>query len=310
MPLDYLTKMLSPDDIAGHIERYQLEPKKQQFGSQAELIYRRGGFVASQVIWHDKLPRAMDFARQQIGRCVDKNISFQNGAVILARELEQPRGRFARRWHAPPGGLWGCLVHVGSLLEQARGLIPMAAGVACCRAVHDFGGTSAAIRWVNDILIDGRKLAGFLVESFTDPKFGEQYDLIGFGINLNNKIFPDELEGLAACLALAAGKEIDLKDFACSFFAHLRWELGRLYFDEDFWLQSGQYGRNNQYSVVSSWRSLTDTVGKRVAYGFDVIKNPLYKALVKGVQPDGSLLMQFDDGSEKTENAGEIRYLS
>ncbi len=184
---------LRPEEIQKYIHVNELPKKKELFAKHAEVIYRYGGFVASEVIVCKKLPRAMAFAKEQIQKSLAADRSFSNGTVIIAEELEKSKGRFTRDWHAPAGGLWGCLVHVNTLLEFSRNLIPLAVGVACCQAVRAFAGEKATIRWVNDVLVDGKKLAGFLVESFTDAAFGERYDLIGFGINVNNINFPGEL---------------------------------------------------------------------------------------------------------------------
>ena len=59
--------------------------------------------------------------------------------VTLADRLHRSKGRFDRTWHAPAGGLWGCLLHVNTLLPQSRNLISLAVGVACCEAVREVG---------------------------------------------------------------------------------------------------------------------------------------------------------------------------
>ncbi len=302
---------LTPQAIQQYIDAHHLPKKEAALSEHAQAVYRYGAFVASELICCKKLPRAMTFAKEQITQSLECGKGFSNGVVVVAEELEQSKGRFSRDWHAPVGGLWGCFVHVNTLLEQSRNLMSLAVGVACCQAVQEFTGEGATIRWVNDVLIKGRKLAGFLVESFTDPVFGERYDIIGFGININNSKFPEELAGLATSLAAVAGREVSLYDFALSFFSHLRWNFGLLYFEEDQLLKHGKYtGKDGEHLVVSSWKQLSDTVGKRVCYGFDVMISPQYEATVVAILPDGSLLMQFDDGTTTVENGGEIRYLS
>lgn len=301
---------LHRQDIQEQIAKVDLPRQRQLFGPESENIFRRGGFVGSTVEIYDRLPRAMELARVRIQEAIEQGKSFNNGTVILAEELEQSKGRFTRSWHAPLGGLWGCIVHVGSLLDVARGFIPLAVGLACCQAVREFGLDQAHIRWVNDVLIKNEKLAGFLIESFVDPRFGERYDLIGFGINVNNDQFPDELKGLATSMTRVLGKDVDLNRFARCFFAKLSWNLGLIYYEEHRYLENDHYsGTDDTHLVLDNWKQLSRTEGQRVLYGFDVMEQPQYEATVLKVVDDGGLLMQFDDGTTTIENSGEVRYI-
>ena len=135
----------------------------------------------------------MDYARGLIKKTVHAGSSVASGTVILADTMSRSKGRFTRQWHAPAGGVWGCMIHANTLLPQSRQFIPLATGLACCEAVREIGVEQATLRWVNDVLVDGRKLAGFLVESYTEPVHGEEFTLVGFGINVNNCSFPAEL---------------------------------------------------------------------------------------------------------------------
>lgn len=293
-------------DIQERLSSYVIAEKQLQFGDQALKIGRFGSFVGSAIHQFNKLPRAMALARDLINEAVDGGVSFNSGTIIVADSLQQSKGRFTRQWHAPEGGLWGCLVHVGSLQDESRKLIPLAVGVSCCEAVRDFGVDRATLRWVNDVLVTGEKLAGFLIESFTDYRYGERYDLIGFGINVNNTAFPKELNGLATSMKMVLGKDVDLTGFAINFFSRLSWNLGLLYYHESVDQEEAPASVN---PLLESWKMLSDTEGQRVVFGFDVMEAPQYEATVLKIQDDGSLLMQFDDGTTITENSGELRYL-
>lgn len=299
-------KKLTSLEILKRLQTHIIPEKEAKFGAQAIAISRFGSFVGADVLQHSKLPRAMQLARELIHEAVEDGRSFNSGTIILADQLEQSKGRFTRHWHAPEGGLWGCLVHVGSLQEDSRKFIPLAVGLSCCEALRDFGIEDARIRWVNDVLVGGVKLAGFLIESFTDYRYGERYDLIGFGINVNNTEFPPELNGLATSMKQILGYQVDLHQFALSFFARLAWNMGLLYHFETLDHDEHQFWVN---PLLDSWKALSDTEGQRVVFGFDVMESPQYEATVLKVLDDGSLLMQFDDGTTITENSGEIRYL-
>ncbi len=301
---------LTRQEIKQHISKNELVLRQKE-SAEADLIFRYGGFVGSSIESYSALPRAMEYARQSIKKANVENRSFANGTIFLAETLSGSKGRFTRAWHAPIGGLWGCLVHVGSLMNEGRKFLPMAVGLSCCQAMRDFGADKASVRWVNDVLCDSKKLAGFLVESYTDPTYGERYDLIGFGINLNNTKFPTELKKIAGSLSQTIGRQIDIHAFACAFFAKLTWNIGLLYYEEEHYLQNEVYsGAKNEQSLLTDWKEHTDTIGQRVRYGFNVEEKPQYEATVLDVQSDGGLLMQFDDGTTITEYSGEVRYLT
>lgn len=274
-----------------------------------EVVFRYGGFVGSVIECHEELPRAMDHARSRIASIEAESGSVQSGMVILADTMSRSKGRFTRSWHAPVGGVWGCLVHASTLLDLSKRFVPLAVGVACCEAVHASGGDTARLRWVNDVLFGEKKVAGFLVEGFSGPRYGDEYHMVGFGINVNNRTFPEELRTSATSLVHELGREFDLTRFTTLFLGKLAWNFGLLYHEEAAHLASGSYsGPDGQHQLLASWRSLSDTIGQRVLFGFDVMTSPQYEATVIGVDPDGGLRMRFDDGAVVVEHSGEIRY--
>ena len=302
---------LTPAVFHDYMATVELPVRSRQYGEQeAVAIARYGAFVGSEIRVYPALDRAMDQARLHISSCEKNGISVSSGGLILAETLRSCKGRFQRSWHAPLGGLWGCLFLADTFLPVFRNIIPLIPGIACCEALHQEGATDAAIRWVNDVLVDGRKQAGFLVEGFSSPVHHEQYHLLGFGLNVNNDSFPEELEDSATSLAMILGKEFDLASFALSFFAKMRWYIGLLFYEEKQWLDQGGRGEyDTEHPILSHWLALSDTVGKRVRFGYDVMQNPQYEALVTGVTRDGGLILAHDDGGESIERSGELRYV-
>ncbi len=276
-----------------------------------EEVVRYGSFVGSVIECHGQLPRAMDYARGQIDICAGSGRAMASGSVFLADKMSRCRGRFKRSWHAPRGGVWGCMVFANTLLPQWRSFISLTAGVACCEAVREICEVPSHLRWVNDVLVGGRKLAGFLVESYTEPRHGEEFALVGFGINVNNSFFPAELEGTATSLAQILGRNINLTEFTTIFLAKLAFNFGILLHEEARDLRGdGFSGSQGRHLLLDRWLDLSDTLGKRVIYGFDVMTAPQYQAEVMGFDPSGGLVLRLVDGSMKTEHSGEIRYLS
>jgi BirA family biotin operon repressor/biotin-[acetyl-CoA-carboxylase] ligase len=291
-------------------KRLQQEQRAPGSALNAQIVIRYGAFVGSVIESHHSLPRAMDHARTLLRAKAESNRSMVSGTVILADTMSRCKGRFTRSWHAPAGGVWGCLVHANTLLPQSRSFIPMAAGLACCEAVRELGGERATLRWVNDVLIGGRKLAGFLVESYTEPVNCEEFTLVGFGININNSSFPEELSGSAVSLKEILAKKTDLTEFTTLFLARLAWNFGLLYHEEARELKGEPFsGQGGRHLLLDRWLTCSDTVGKKVVYGFDVMTAPQYRAEVLGVADSGGLILRLEDGHEKIEYSGEVRYI-
>ncbi|MGB3209119.1 MAG: biotin--[acetyl-CoA-carboxylase] ligase [Desulforhopalus sp.] len=277
----------------------------------AHAVRRYGAFVGSVIESHRSLPRAMDYARKLIGEAAGARRSIASGTVILADSMTHSKGRFTRQWHAPRGGVWGCMIHANTLMPESRRFIPMATGLACCDAVRESGGSTAVLRWVNDVLVDGRKLAGFLVESYTEPVHSEEFTLVGFGININNCRFPADLIDSSVSLKQILAADIDLSEFTALFLARLAWNFGLLYHEEARGLRGeGFSGNGGRHLLLERWQDSSDTVGKKVVYGFDVMTAPQYQGEVLGIDDDGGLTLLLPDGHKKTEYSGEVRYLA
>lgn len=306
-----MTPRLSAARLISYIRDVEL-PAREKFWPEAEarLILRLGATVGSVIEHHAELHRSMLQARSHISASEREGRSVASGTTILADRLTGSKGRFTRHWHAPEGGLWGSTIYVNTLLPQSRLLLPLAAGIACCEAVRESGAQDAVIRWINDVLIGGMKVAGFLTESFSGEGSREEYCLIGFGVNVNNEHFPGEIGATATSLGRRLGRPVDLETFAYCFLAKLSWNIGLLHYYEEVVvpeLPSAVTGSG--HPLIRRWRELSDSAGKRVMFGFDVMTSPQYLATVSGISEDGGLQLLLEDGSEITEYSGEIRYL-
>nr|MBF0223132.1 biotin--[acetyl-CoA-carboxylase] ligase [Desulfobulbaceae bacterium] len=275
----------------------------------AETILRYGCYVGSTIEHFDSTDRLMNHAREQISTYENKGVSYPSGYVYSANALHSSKGRFLRSWHAPAGGVWITLVVVNTLLPESSVLLPLAAGVACCETVRSFG-VEASVKWVNDVHVHGKKIAGILTESFRGPVFGEEYILLGIGLNVNNQEFPAELRASAGAMSLYGNDIFDLDEVRLRLMAKLAWNVGLLHYEEDRRLNCGASADDTAgHPLIAAWRRLSDTVGKNVHYGFNVFEKVQYAARVVDIDPLGRLIMKLKDGSIITENSGEIVYV-
>ena len=118
------------------------------------------------------------------------------GTIVIADEQTAGRGRHGRSWHSEPGA--GIYV---SIVLQPTPVLPLALGLATAEAIATATGIACDLRWPNDVMAGGRKLAGILVELVSDLAIG------GIGINVNQSAFPPDLAGEATSLRLQAGCE-------------------------------------------------------------------------------------------------------
>lgn len=279
----------------------------------ADRVIRYGSVVGSVIECHDKIPRCMERLQEMISEAEEKGTTLPGGTVVIAYELQNGSGRFKRFWHAPKGGLWMAIAWADTLLPEYARLLPIASGTACCEAVRDCG-IDAAVKWVNDIHVHGRKIGGILCETYTAKPSGDRYHLIGIGINCNVGKFPEELRESAVSMHEILGHPVDLDRFALVLLASLVWNFGLVHLQEEYEL--GNRGgdlppdKNGERPLVlDAWLALSDTVGRRVRYGYDVVRQPLYNATVLDIDHSGGLVMQLEDGTTVTEYSGEIIYL-
>ncbi|MBU4263966.1 MAG: biotin--[acetyl-CoA-carboxylase] ligase [Proteobacteria bacterium] len=297
--------------VQDYITAHEIERRSRLLPqNRVQTVFRYGAIAGSRIHTYASLERGMDEARQLIDDHERQGRSFPSGLVILAEELTGGKGRFQRYWHAPKGGIWMTMVFVNNLLPEISRLLPLAAGIACCETVRQFG-VPAQVKWVNDVHVQGRKVAGILMETLYGNRSGEEYILIGAGLNVNNGDFPPELENLAGSMADLCGRRLDLGLVATDLLAKFCWNIGLLYLQEELQLAEPDIVLpEKEQFLLNRWCALSDSFGRRVMFGYDVQQNPQYEAEVLGLEEDGGLrLRHLEDNVVVTEYGGEIVYL-
>jgi BirA family transcriptional regulator, biotin operon repressor / biotin---[acetyl-CoA-carboxylase] ligase len=226
------------------------------------------------------LDSTMDEAARQAAAGVEE------GAVVLAETQTGSRGRLGRSWVSQPGNLYVSILFYPSLAQLP--FIAMLGGVAVARAIRKAGGGQPRLKWPNDVMLGGKKVAGILVE--TAAVGGRvQHAILGIGVNvaLDVEKFPD-IAGFATSLNSASGGEVPREDLL----RHLLHAVDALYLA----LGRGQ-------SPLQQWKELLETLGQRVqvsAYGES------YAGLAEDIDDAGNLLLGRDDGQLVTLTAGDV----
>ena len=108
------------------------------------------------------------------------------------------------------------------------------------------------------------------------------------------------------------GSSVDINHLAARLLAKLAWSIGLLHHEEQKRLLTrGVTATDTQapHPLLVLWQRLSDIQGRRVLFGYDVQKKPLFRAVVQGIDAHGGLLLKLDDGRITVENSGEIIYL-
>jgi len=150
-----------------------------------------------------------------------------DGAVMLTEYQTTGRGRHGRTWAADKGqNLLFSVVLRPELTPDRLSLITVAASVAIAETIEQFVSPfRAGIEWPNDVLLDGRKTCGILLESSLAPPDGDTVVVLGVGLNVNQTDFPDALADTATSLRLMTGRPMPRAELL----AHLLSAIERRY---------------------------------------------------------------------------------
>ena len=173
--------------------------------------------------------------------------------VFLARGQHAGRGRRGRSFDSQ----YGMGLYISFLLKpevEAEGISAFTAkaAVKVCRAIESICGVTLGIKWVNDIFVNGKKLAGILTEGeFNSDGKGFSYLVLGIGINLVRRTFPEELSEIATTLEDASGEAVDANLLAAKVITELLSDSSCADFMEEYRRRSTVIGKTVEVRRLS-----------------------------------------------------------
>ena len=191
-----------------------------------------------------------------------------HGTLVTADEQQAGRGRQGRAWSAPARSA----VLMSVVLHELSETLPLAAAVAVCESLP----VETQIKWPNDVWIDGRKVAGILVEA--RPQEG--WAVLGIGLNVTNEEFPPELHATSLRLA---GSALSPDEALAALMASLEAWLGR-----------------PPAEVLAAWRERDALPGRTVRWA-----DGSRAGVAAGVDDSGALIVDTVDGRVALD-AGEV----
>ncbi len=213
----------------------------------------------------------------------------ESGTVITADFQTAGRGRLDRHWTAPPGVnlLASFILHPQRGVEEWGGL-PLLAGCAVAETLNSLAAVDAEVKWPNDVMIDGSKVCGILVESGTVGSIA--WVVLGIGINVNQTVFDGEYRLPPTSLALQSGRLFEIDEVL----SLLCRTLDNLYL---LWEGEGNA------PIIERWKRQSRMLGKTI----DLVEHDSRRRVVAAdIAPDGALIIRNSDRNIETVVAGDI----
>jgi BirA family biotin operon repressor/biotin-[acetyl-CoA-carboxylase] ligase len=272
-----------------------LEAKVEEFSAEAirgALTTRRLG---RPVLFYAAIGSTNDVARAQA------EAGAPEGLLVIADEQTAGRGRLNRAWWAPPGSslLFSLLLRPPLPPGQVAQLT-MCLGLGAAEGVEEVSGLRPALKWPNDLLLDGRKLAGILTELDTAGERLE-YAVVGLGLNVNLSPFdrrracPERSEGAGPChfpnaisLQMALHRPVTRLPLLAAILARCEAWYDRLLAGE---------------SPHTAWAARLDTMGHQITI---MTPGGMLRGVAVGVSPEGALLVRQENGQVCTVWAGDV----
>ena len=216
-----------------------------------------------------------------------------HGTVLIADHQTGGRGRLGRSFLSPAGtGVYLSVILRPHCPPAQLMHLTCAAAVALCDAVEDTAGIRPGIKWTNDLVYGGRKLAGILTELRLTPEGLAEYAVVGAGINCCQQIedFPGELQAMAGSLSMAAERPIDRARVAAAMIRSL-YEMDQKLLTE-------------KEAIMDRYRRDCITLGREVS----LLKadGSVRYGTALNVDDEGALVVRFRDGNVEAVNSGEI----
>lgn len=218
------------------------------------------------------------------------------GTVVIADAQSGGKGRLGRVWASPPGVNLYCSVILRPFVKPYEApQLTFLSAVAVARAIEQVTGLKPEIKWPNDVLIEGKKVAGLLNEMSAETD-GINFVILGLGVNLNmsTEQFPPDLRSPATSLLLEAGQPVERVRFV----AQMLRELDMLY---------AGFLTHGFLQVREEWQRRCNAHDREVVVsngGAEVVRG-----MFGGIDGDGALLVRHTDGRVERILSGDVKVL-
>ncbi len=240
--------------------------------------------IGKSVIVLDSVRSTNDYLKQ-LG-----NDGCENGTVVVAREQTNGKGRLGRQWLSAKDNsiMFSFLLRPDIAPHEVSAITPLT-GLAICKAVRKFTNLDCMIKWPNDIIVGRKKLVGILCEM--SAEFDRvDYIITGVGVNVDQAVFPEEIDFKATSILLETGRHINKNDFLACILEHIENE----FLKNDLKLTS---------TALDEYAEMCATIGKGVTFTRGTRK---VSGMAVGIDSNGELKVMLSDGTICKVNSGEV----
>ena len=216
-----------------------------------------------------------------------------HGTVVIAEAQSGGRGRMGRSFHsAPDVGIYLSVILRPDCAPDQLMHLTCAVAVAMCDAIEAATGFRPSIKWINDLIANNKKLGGILTELSFDATHNQvDFAIVGIGINCNQDIstFPEELQDIATSLKAVLGKYIDRSQLIAAITEKLQIMAEHLI--------------ENKSEIMAQYKKNCITLGQDI---YVIRGNSRYACRALDLDTNGSLLVEYPDGSQEFVCSGEV----
>ena len=241
-------------------------------------------FIGRTILWFRNVSSTQEIAVS----CIEsKGIQISHGAVVIADSQNDGRGRRGNKWISPDGGIWLSIILRPKINVNKYTLLPFATSIAVSEAIDRLTCLQSKVKWPNDILINGKKVCGILVEMTIDSQTIE-YAIVGIGLNAN--VNSSEIN---ACLGDLEGlyPVTSLKEESCGVTTN-RIQIIKCILEE-FEKNYIRLEEMNSSQIIEKWKEKSEPIISKsieITHGTEI-----YTGKVLDVDSDGALLVLRDD---------------
>jgi BirA family biotin operon repressor/biotin-[acetyl-CoA-carboxylase] ligase len=212
-----------------------------------------------------------------------KNGYNTSGTVVLAEKQTSGKGRKDRVWYSAPDSnlTFSILLTKDKFLTSNSSLINFAASLAVAFSIDNLYQLKTELKWPNDVLLDGKKTSGILIESTSQGNKIERF-VVGIGVNVNQPSFQGTFNYPPTSIRIELGRNVERERFLAEILNNFELLLEKI--------------KSNKNEVINDWKSKCKMIGEKIS----VVENDSEKfGIFYDIDEEGFLLLKTRDGIEK-----------
>lgn len=264
---------------------YRLLRQPDVVTSEAILSKMQTKYMGRRVVSYDEVTSTNTVAKQLADEGAEE------GTLVVSDKQNQGKGRRGRYWESEKGtGVFMTVVLKPKMKPVYASMLTLVAALALNDAIIDLTGLESKIKWPNDIVINKKKVSGILTELSAEVDY-INYVVVGIGVNVNRKDFPEELKDKATSLELESGKSISRAQLIAKTMEYLEGYYERFLKTHDL---------SDLKEAYSKVLINTDQVVRIITDGDS------YTGIARGITDEGHLIVEKDNHERVEVYSGEV----